>query len=196
MKSLLRRWAAAGSPKSEQLRGTGSATRRSWIGRNVRRWRAHRGNAAKSSWFGEAPRRWVMSCRVSPTATRCWKLLRSSNSACNSSWPCCSSQPRLRRLPALPSNEESGWNGSQVRKLPTSTKRPLLVNWTFGPSASTKKCRAEKCHLTIRPVAGLQLHNSGGYSVRQSPGENVSPRRRECNGATQFIWSLKEQSAG
>jgi len=41
----------------------------------------------------------------------------------------------------------------------------------FGPSASTRKSRVEKCHLTVRPAAGLQLHNSGGYSVRQFPRE-------------------------
>ena len=35
-------------------------------------------------WSAELTRRWLRSCRASPTATRFWKLPRSSRSLCNS----------------------------------------------------------------------------------------------------------------
>src|SRR5271157_2080915 len=47
----------------------------------------------------ELARRWLRSWRALRTASRFWKLPRSSDSPCNSSLPSFSSRPRAPRLP-------------------------------------------------------------------------------------------------
>ena len=97
------------------------------LGWGTRRRRRYKGKLATFGLSAELAHRWLRSCRALPTASRFWKLPRSSNSLCNSSSPSCSSRPRARRLPLPVARQNSSTHRSAHESGSGAVRTPLPI---------------------------------------------------------------------
>ena len=109
--------------------------------------------------------RWLRSCRALPTASRFWKLPRSSNSLCNSSLRCCSSRLRVPRLPLLAGSRTPGFPPSA----PHIRAFCECVGRTESETVPTngrglKICGSTLSHPTKRRLGGAPARSNRGVT--------------------------------